>query len=114
MRNTFLRVSKLKSDETSHHQPPPPPPLLPLPPPCRLLFHASTWIAPFTLDTVPTGTPYFLLTSFDETPQDIALNPMGSFSISEAQMSKDQTCIKVRYECAALLITMTHHYDCVC
>ena len=42
-----------------------------------------------------TGVPYFLMTYLDETPQDIAKDPRGSFSISEGQLY-DSICNKVR------------------
>ena len=45
-----------------------------------------------------TGTPYFFMTGLDETPQDLAINPMGAFSISESQISGDPTCQKTDTE----------------
>ena len=38
------------------------------------------------------------MTPLDETPQDIALNPTGSFAISEIQISGDPTCAKTDAE----------------
>lgn len=43
-----------------------------------------------------TGVPYFLMTYLDETPQDIAKDPQGSFSITEGQLF-DMICNKVRF-----------------
>lgn len=45
-----------------------------------------------------TGTPYFFMTGLDETPQDLAANPMGAFSISESQINGDPTCQKTDTE----------------
>ena len=45
-----------------------------------------------------TGTPYFFMTGLDETPQDLALNPRGAFSISESQINGDPTCQKTDTE----------------
>lgn len=39
-----------------------------------------------------TGTPYFLMTALDETPQDLQANPIGGFAISEAQIFGDPIC----------------------
>ena len=38
------------------------------------------------------------MTGLDETPQDLALNPRGAFSISESQISGDPTCQKTDTE----------------
>ena len=55
-----------------------------------------------------TGTPYFLMTGLDETPQDLELNPVGSFSISEDQLAGDSICMKTDGEdpvCARISLT---------
>jgi len=39
-----------------------------------------------------TGTPYFLMTGYDETPQDLAKDSTGGFGISEAQILGDVNC----------------------
>eukprot|EP00912_Choanoflagellata_sp_UC4_P001798 UC4_evm6s1151 len=41
-----------------------------------------------------TGTPYFLMTLLDETPQDFKSHPIASFSVSEAQMLSSESCLK--------------------
>lgn len=110
MRNTFLRVSKLKSDETSHHQPPPPPPLLPLPPPCRLLFHASTWIAPFTLDTgllvTWTGQSYHVYGGDKREGVDGGTNPIIIVIITAAELLYPRCCQHCVFQASWLLQNM--------
>jgi len=60
------------------------------------------------LSLVSTGIPYFLMTPLDETPQDIAIDPNGSFAISEVQIAGDSTCAKTDAEdptCARISFT---------
>ena len=60
-----------------------------------------------------TGTPYFLMTGLDETPQDLAKDSTAGFGISEAQILGDVNCSRTDPEdptCSRISFTGT----CVC